>query len=116
MITALPDKSGLIPKKAEDAEKLIISDENSLIEEIPVNGKDEIISVIKEKNVGSFICLSLGVEMMIDLALNNIEIIGGARGRTEDVLRSYLSGNLETDDFTLDCKGGSCSGDCSKCH
>lgn len=116
MKIALPDKEGLLPKKAEDAAKLVIYDGGSLKEEIPVNGKDEIVSAIKEKEIEIFICQSLGVEMMIDLALNNTEIVGGARGTTESVINAYLSGTLETDDFTLDCGSGTCSGDCTKCH
>lgn len=116
MKTAFADKSGLITRKAEDSSALIIVDDNGDRVVIPVNGKDDIISCIDKYKVRAFVCLTLGIDLMIELARKNVEIIGGARGRTEDVVKAYLSGTLETDDFTLDCGSGNCNGDCSRCH
>ncbi len=116
MKTAFADKSGLITRKAEDSSALIIVDDSGEKLEVPVNDKDDIISCIDEYKVGAFVCLTVGIDLMIELARKDVEIIGGARGRTEDVVTAYLSGTLETDDFALDCGSGNCNGDCSRCH
>lgn len=116
MKTAFADKSGLISRMAEDSSSLIIVDDNGDRVEVPVNGKDDIISCIVEYKVGAFVCLTVGIDLMIELARKDVEIIGGARGRTEDVITAYLAGTLEIDDFTLECGSGNCNGDCSRCH
>lgn len=116
MNSAFTDKSGLITRMAEDSSSLIIITDKGEKLLVPVNGKDDIISRIDEYKVGTFVCLTLGLDLMIDLAKKDVEIIGGARGRTEDVVKEYLSGELETDDFALECGSGNCNGDCSKCH
>ena len=120
MRVALPVREGLIEKKAEDAPVIALYDieEDEVIsgEETEVKGEEGIIALLKAKEVDAFICLSLGPKMVIDLALADIQIIGGVRGTAKDAVRKFASGTLEEDDLQLDCIGAECSGDCSRCH
>ena len=117
---ALPVKEGLIEKKAEDAAVIALydieEDESRSREEIPVDGEESITALLKYREADAFICLSLSSKMLIDLALDDIQIIGGVRGKAEYAVRKFASGTLEEDDFQLDCDGKECSGDCSRCH
>ena len=120
MRVALPVREGLIEKKAEGAESIALYDieEGEILseEKLDAAGEENIVALLKEREVEAFICLSLGAKMVIDLALGNIEIIGGVRGRAADAVRKFASGTLEEDDFELDCVGAECIGDCSRCH
>ncbi len=120
MKIALPTIEGLIAKKADEAKTLSLfgTDDDEILssEEIIVSSEKELVSVLKERRVDVFICLSLSSKLVIDLALANIQIIGGIRGKAEKAIKDYLLGELEGDDFTLDCESGSCNGDCSHCH
>lgn len=116
MKTAFPNNSGLIIRKAEEATSLIIVSGCNERVEIPLRGSLDILSCIDTNKVEAFVCHTLGVELMVQIAKRNVEIIGGARGKTDDIINEYLTGTLETDDFTLECGSGNCSGDCTKCH
>lgn len=120
MRVALPVREGLIEKKAEDAPVIALYDieEDEILseEEIEVHGEESIVALLKAKEADVFICLSLGSKMLIDLALADIQIIGGVRGTAKDAVRKFASGTLEEDDLQLDCIGAECSGDCSRCH
>lgn len=72
--------------------------------------------LLKEHDVDTFICTSLSTRLMIELARNNIEIVGGVRGNAIREAKKYLLGEVEENDFILDCGDVNCSGDCSKCH
>ncbi len=120
MRVALPVREGLIEKKAEDAPVIALYDieEDEILsgEETGVRGEESIVALLKEREADVFICLSLGSKMLIDLALADIQIIGGVRGTVKDAVRKFASGTLEEDDLQLDCIGTECSGDCSRCH
>lgn len=120
MRVALPVREGLIEKKAEDAPTVALYDieEDEILSEevIKVSGEEGIIALLKAKEAEAFICLSLAPKMVIDLALADIQIIGGVRGTVKDTVRKFASGTLEENDFELDCIGVECSGDCSRCH
>lgn len=119
MRLALPIKEGLIVKRPEEAESVLLLDteENEILssEEIPVLNNN-IIEILKEHDVDTFICTSLSTRLMIELARNNIEIVGGVRGNAIREAKKYLLGEVEENDFILDCGDVNCSGDCSKCH
>ncbi len=120
MRIAIPAWEGLIEKRAEDAPSVIFYDieEDEILsrEEISVSGEKDILKKLTSADTDTFICLSMGAEMMVDLSLRGIEIIGGVRGPADRALKKYISGKLENDDLILDCPGGECNGDCSKCH
>lgn len=120
MRAAVPVKEGMIEKKAEDARSVILYDieEDEILSEetLTTSGEEDIVKKLSDHDVDTFICLSMGPKMVIDLALKDIQIIGGVRGRADDAVRRFLSCTLEEDDLTLDCIGGECNGDCSRCH
>ncbi len=120
MRIALPTIENLIIRKADEAKTLSLfdTDDDEILssEEINISSENELVNVLKEKAIDVFICLSLSSKLVIDLALADIEIIGGIRGKAEKAVKDYLKGELEGDDFTLDCESGSCNGDCSHCH
>lgn len=119
MRIALPTIEKLIIRKADEAKTLSLFDTDDAIlssEEICVSSEDELVNVLKERAIDVFICLSLSSKLVIDLAMADIEIIGGIRGKAEKAVKDYLLGELEGDDFTLDCESGSCNGDCSHCY
>ncbi len=116
MKTAFANRLGFVIRKAEDASSLIIVDDNGEKNEIPLNSSDDILPIVEEYKVAAFVCHTLEAQLMIELAERNIEIIGGTRGKTDDIIKAYLSGELESDDFTLECTGGNCNGDCTRCH
>lgn len=120
MRIALPTIENLIIRKADEAKTLSLfdTDDDEILssEEINVSSENELVNVLKERAIEVFICLSLSSKLVIDLALADIEIIGGIRGKAEKAVKDYIKGELEGDDFTLDCESGSCNGDCSHCH
>lgn len=120
MRAAIPVRDNMIEKKAEDASSIILYDiegDEILSEEtITVSGEENIVNALSARGVDTFICLSMGPKMVIDLALKDIQIVGGVRGKAKNAIHSYVSGTLEEEDLQLDCIGGNCNGDCSKCH
>ncbi len=120
MRIALPTIEKLIIRKADEAKTLSLfdADDDAILssEEVCVSSEDELVNVLKERAIDVFICLSLSSKLVIDLAMADIEIIGGIRGKAEKAVKDYLLGELEGDDFTLDCESGSCNGDCSHCY
>ncbi len=120
MKAALPVREAMIVRKAEEAETILVLDiaENGIrtAEEIAVSGEEDIVNALSSHAADTFICLSLGPKMVVDLALRDIRIIGGVRGNAMEKVREYIEGTLEEDDFTLDCDSSRCSGDCGKCH
>ncbi len=120
MRAAIPVRDTMIEKKAEDATSIILYDieEDEILsgETITVSGEENIVNALSSLGVDTFICLSMGPKMVVDLALKDIRIVGGVRGKAKDAIRAYAAGTLEEEDLVLDCIGGNCNGDCSKCH
>lgn len=120
MRVAIPVREEMIEKKAEDAEAVILYDieEDEILSEetITVKGEENIVNALSSHEADTFICLAMGPKMVIDLALKDIQIVGGVRGKAKNIIHQYVSGTLETEDLVLDCIGGNCKGDCSKCH
>lgn len=120
MRIAIPVREGLIEKKAQEATALNLydTDEDEILskEVIEVSGEEDIIRKLRESERDTFICLSMGPKMMIDLCEDDIQIVGGVRGNADVAVKQYISGTLEADDLVLDCDGNNCNGDCSKCQ
>lgn len=120
MRAAVPVRDKIIEKKAEDAPSVILYDieEDEILSEeiLTTSGEEDIVKKLSDHAVDTLICLSMGPKMVVDLALKDIQIIGGVRGKADDAVRRFLAGTLEEDDLTLDCIGGDCNGDCSRCH
>lgn len=120
MRVAIPVRDGMIEKKAEDALSVILYDieEDEILSEetVRISGEENIVNTLLTLGVDTFLCLSLGPKMVVDLALKDIQIIGGVRGKAKDAVRRFVSGTLEEEDLQLDCIGSGCNGDCSRCH
>ncbi len=120
MRAAIPVRDGMIEKKAEDARSVVLYDieEDEILSEetLEISGEENIVRRLSSLGVDTFLCLSLGPKMVVDLALKDIQIIGGVRGKAKDAIRCFVAGTLEEEDLQLDCIGGDCNGDCSRCH
>lgn len=85
MRAAIPVRDGMIEKKAEDARSVILYDieEDEILSEetIMINGEENLAEKLFSLGVDTFICLSLGPKMVVDLALKDIQMTGGVRGR-----------------------------------
>ncbi len=93
-------------------EEEILSQEDIDIEE--ENKADS----LGDLGIEAVICGSLDPESMVDLALRQIEIVGGVKGKADRSIREYLAGTLDQDDMVVECggEGTICTGNCSGCH
>lgn len=75
-------------------------------------------NALADIGIEAVICGNLDPESMVDLALRQIEIIGGVKGKADRSVRNYLDGTLEQDDMVVECggEGTVCTGNCSSCH
>lgn len=93
-------------------EEEILSQEDIRLEE--GNRASELADI----GIEAVLCGNLDPESMVDLALRQIEIIGGVKGKADRSVRGYLEGTLEQDDMVVECggEGTVCTGNCSLCH
>lgn len=75
-------------------------------------------NVLADLGIEALMCGNLDPESMVDVALRQIEIIGGVQGKADKTIRDYLALTLEQNDMVVECggEGSICTGNCSSCH
>lgn len=120
MRVAIPvDEDGFIERVLEDARRAILFDieEDEILSEETIEFPSSTAAeVFVSREIDTILCANMDIPAMVALSGNNIEIVGGAKGKAKHALREWLDGTLEQSDMVCAGSVGGCSGDCSHCH
>ena len=90
-------------------------------------GHEAVANLLKEHDVNTVVCGGIGDGAISALMDAGIEIIAGIKGSVEDVVESFLKGELESKEAVCadneegcggcggDCESGGCGGGCGGC-